>query len=437
MTIRGRLRQAIEDAATRYRVPLKDLTVLAPQNDPFRVDTDRRHRDGEWLAITARDLGLADRKIHLRGLHYAIIGRPRPDGRPYANTAADWHWLGNDAGKAARWLGYLAFDQIVDMRNAAPIIRTYDGPTGAPVGHAACRVDVDIPAVPEVNPLPYLTDFPWGDERQPYRLVLIGEKSSLDDVLAPIAERYSADLYLPSGEASDSMLHGMAAAAAADGRPLVVLYFADSDPSGWQMPISVARKLQAFKVGLFPDLIFEVHRVALTPDQVRAYGLPSTPLKPTELRGEDWRAATGTAQTEIDALASLRPDLLREITHEAIRPFYDHTLAARTREVRDEWAAAARDAIEAQAGQAVAEQRAAAVARFDGLRAEVDEINERLSDAMAGVSLPDPPPVPGATVTGQAQTPPLIDSRWSFLDQCRRLADSKEYRDGGSGEDTG
>jgi hypothetical protein len=26
---------------------LKDLTVLAPQNDPFRVDTPARHRDGE------------------------------------------------------------------------------------------------------------------------------------------------------------------------------------------------------------------------------------------------------------------------------------------------------------------------------------------------------------------------------------------------------
>ena len=44
-----------------------------------------------------------------------------------------------------------------------------------------------------------------------------------------------------------------------------VFYFADCDPAGWQMPISVARKLQAQKALHFPELEFEVHRVALYP----------------------------------------------------------------------------------------------------------------------------------------------------------------------------
>lgn len=40
------------------------------------------------------------------------------------------------------------------------------------------------------------------------------------------------------------------------------------------MGISVSRKLQALKI-LLPEMPdFEVHRVALTPDQVRDYGLP-------------------------------------------------------------------------------------------------------------------------------------------------------------------
>jgi hypothetical protein len=38
---------------------LKDLTVLAPQNDPFRRDTSAGHRDGRWLAERAAELGLA------------------------------------------------------------------------------------------------------------------------------------------------------------------------------------------------------------------------------------------------------------------------------------------------------------------------------------------------------------------------------------------
>jgi hypothetical protein len=35
---------------------MKDLTVLAPKNDPFRIDTPARHRDGRWLAETVAEL---------------------------------------------------------------------------------------------------------------------------------------------------------------------------------------------------------------------------------------------------------------------------------------------------------------------------------------------------------------------------------------------
>ncbi|MBQ0893695.1 hypothetical protein KBX37_11405 [Micromonospora sp. U56] len=231
------------------------------QNDPFRVDTDARHRDGEWLAVTARELGLGDRKIHLRGLHYMVIGRPKPDGTAYTNTEQDWLWLSGDAGKAARWLGYIPFDQIVDQRNSDPVVRIFKRPE-QPRPYLHVGVHVDIPDVDYLDPAVSLFDFTGV---QPYKLVLVGEKSSLDDVLAPIASSYGADLYLPTGEPSDTMLYRMAKVGAEDGRPMVVLYFSDADPSGWQMPISVARKLQAFQTLLFPELQFTVHRVALTP----------------------------------------------------------------------------------------------------------------------------------------------------------------------------
>ena len=62
------------------------------------------------------------------------------------------------------------------------------------------------------------------------------------------------------------------------------------------MSISVSRKLQALKALEFGGLDIEVHRVALTPDQVREYGLPSTPLKDTERRADKWTAAMGVEQ---------------------------------------------------------------------------------------------------------------------------------------------
>jgi hypothetical protein len=44
----------------------------------------------------------------------------------------------------------------------------------------------------------------------------------------------------------------MASLTAAEQRPLIVFYFADCDPSGWQMGISVSRKLQALSELLGP-----------------------------------------------------------------------------------------------------------------------------------------------------------------------------------------
>ena len=130
------------------------------------------------------------------------------------------------------------------------------------------------------------------------------------------------------------MVHKIAKNGADDGRPLIVLYFSDCDPSGWNMPIEVGRKLQAFKATLFPDLEFRQYRAGLTPDQVREYGLPEAPLKASEKRAVDWQAAMGVEQTEIDALVQLQPDLLRQIAEDAIEPFYDSSLARRCREAR-------------------------------------------------------------------------------------------------------
>jgi hypothetical protein len=69
--VTGPLRALLDTSVTAEGCSLQDLTVLERSNDPFRVDTPARHRDASWLATTAADLGLGDRSIRLRGLHYA------------------------------------------------------------------------------------------------------------------------------------------------------------------------------------------------------------------------------------------------------------------------------------------------------------------------------------------------------------------------------
>ena len=204
--------------------------------------------------------------IHDRGIHYAILGQPIPMGLAYTNTVADWEWL-QDVVKVARWLGYVDYEQILDQRNDAP--ETIDWTPPYPRASVSVDFEVYIPDADDLEPRARIDGFTGS---QPNHLVLIGEKSSLRTALESIATFYEADLYLPAGDPSDTMFYRMANSGFDDGRPMVVFYFADADPSGWHMPIVCARKLQAFKASLFGDLEFQVHRVGFDTDQVREYG---------------------------------------------------------------------------------------------------------------------------------------------------------------------
>jgi hypothetical protein len=201
------------------------------------------------------------------------------------------------------------------------------------------------------------------------------------------------------------------------------------------MPISVARKLQAFNVSLFPELAFEVHRVALTPDQVRAYGLPSTPLKDTEKRGDAWQAAIGVEQTEIDALASLQPDLLRQLARDAIKPFYDYELDRQVWAAYDDWQERAQVALDDALDQDhLARFRTEAAAKLGELREQIDAINDALRIDVSDLDLPPivvPTAEPAADLIDGTHPLPLLDSSWSFAEQCERLIESKAYRLGG------
>jgi hypothetical protein len=424
MSDRSPLRQALDAAMAETGCSMKDLTVLAPQNDPFRIDTQTARIDGEWLAMHLDRLVPA-RTIHLRGLHYVLVtdAPAKPNGETYRNTDKDWVWLQEKAADAARWLGYIDFARIVDQRNAEPTIRTIDDERD-PFPYLHAKVHMEIPAVADIEPIAMLHDF---TAQQPYRIVLIGEKSSLGEVLSPVAERYGTDLYLPTGCMSDTLIHKIAKTGAEDGRPLVVLYFADCDPGGHNMPIEVGRKLQALKVGFFPELEFQEYRVALTVEQVTEYGLPSTPLKDTEKRADKWRSAFGVEQTEIDALASLRPDLLRRIAANAIAPFYDRTLHRRIHEAREDWHHRAQEVVDAGLDHDLLERfRGELQGKLDSLRDEINAVNDALRIDASDFDLPPVPDVPQPQTSGSNGTA-LLDSSWSFAEQVAALKRSKGY----------
>jgi hypothetical protein len=317
------LREMVDLARREAGGTLADLTVLAKKHDPVRFDTGAGHRDARWFRDHALKFYPGATKFHLRALHYRLInGVRKPNGEAYENTEECWKWLGI-ASKAARWLGYLPFDKFTDARNEAPDVVEHK-PPGKPM--IWCQTDVLVPELAELDIDVSVSGF---EARQPWQVVIFGEKSSLKEPLMDFHDSYGADLYVGAGETSDTLIYHMAAKAAADGRPLAVLCIADFDPSGHQMPISIAWKLELLRLKEFPELRFHVVRVGLTLAQVKRHRLPSTPLKETEKRADRWESEHGRAQTEIDALLALRPHALDQIVTEAVLQYFDPTLDRR------------------------------------------------------------------------------------------------------------
>jgi hypothetical protein len=438
-----------------------ELTVLDKENDPYRIDTPASRRDAQWFAEWFDRLLYTIARIHLRGFHYLLVahgGVLKPDGTPYVNSDKDYEWMMDEAGKAARWLGYVPFSRIVDNRNAAPVIlrpeRTQITPMASALGDMGAawwREIVDDIEIGEPNISPRLEGFAVD---QPYCFAFFGEKSSLEDALTPLAEQFRVNMYLCAGEISDTLIWEMARDGAADGRPLIVFTFSDFDPAGWQMPVSIARKLQALRDLEFPTLRGQVVPVSLTLDQVLAARLPTTPVKAGDKRRDKWEDAFGPAlrsagiaagrepaQVEIDALAALRIDELRRIARAAIAPYWDATLIARVGEARAQWREAAQAEIDAQTdaddmtavreeAEEAAEGYNAALADLRAARERLREADGRLDSIAAAIELKAPPEPPEPEINLEAQSP-LIDLEWSFEDVTRALKAHRAYEGGG------
>jgi hypothetical protein len=397
------------------------MTVMAPQRDPYRME---KYRDeAEWLAaVMAR---IPHRPVHVRGLHYAALGTAKPDGSPYTNTVENSDWLGDKPAKAARWLSLVGWDEIVDKKNDEPQVKLWTPPEPhEQILYARAKISFPDDPTPVVG----LNDF-RGAQR--HRLVLFAEKSAVAPVVEPIAERFGIDTYLESGEISDTHLYQMASIAAEDGRPMVVFTLCDADPAGWWMPATVGYKLRAFRDGWFPELEYEVQAIGLLPEQVHAINengmpLPSSPLKEGEKRAGAWEETFGIEQVELDAIATLRPEVLEEIVLAGVEPFFDKTLARRVADARRGWEFDAQAALDEQLGPDLLQRlREDAEEKLASLRDEVDALNEALWIDPDGIQLPPMPDIPGAELNG---TPfPLVGSKMEFAEFIHTLKERGAY----------
>ena len=417
------LRDIITEAASEYGKPLKDFTVLSPQRDPYRLDTAANHMLGQWLASAYEQVNPEARRLHLRGLHYALVGRVLlPTGKPYTNTDETWLWLSDKAAKAARYLGYLPWDAIRDARNAPPQIFTPEFEDMYWWLHTA-SVELTIPM--NLDPQFIL----HGDKyRQPCRQVVIAEKQGVEDVLLPVCKKRQATLALPAGEISDTMVYELLRDANEDGRPLVIHQVGDFDPAGWQMAVSTGRTAQAIRDSQFPDLDITIHPVALNRDHCEDWNLPSTPLKETELRGDRWIAARGREQTELDAAVALAPDQFAKVVDDSLLQYFDTDIHFRAFDMCKRLEEEANAHIEEKIGKEALEAiRAGVQEKIDEAEGLVEEINDALKIKPSEVGVKSPE-VPEVLIGDTAcRYPPLLDTADGWVTATQSLISRKRY----------
>ena len=165
-------------------------------------------------------------------------------------------------------------------------------------------------------------------ETQEYQLWIGIEKAALEAAVWSWFGAYGFRVVAMRGYPSETLLGKMERIVIKDGRPSVLLYAGDWDPSGWGIYCGLRERFAAENGGLFD----EVRQVALVVDpdrginHIEEYNLPSNKLDAEEKkdsRKEAFEAQFGTIdQVELDAL-----DLndLRDLYSDALSDYWDES----------------------------------------------------------------------------------------------------------------
>ncbi|MBN2334510.1 hypothetical protein JXL21_03050 [Candidatus Bathyarchaeota archaeon] len=149
-------------------------------------------------------------------------------------------------------------------------------------------------------------------DNQPQNVLISLEKDALSRLVSREANRFSVRTFPTRGYPSFSYVQEMSRYMTRQlgGKPTVVLYFGDFDPSG----VDIERDLTE-RLGKYGAEDFTVQRIALTAEQIKQYNLPPMPVKRSDARADSFLAEHGDRAVELDALD---PNLLQTTVRKAI-----------------------------------------------------------------------------------------------------------------------
>src|SRR5262249_42977984 len=134
------------------------------------------------------------------------------------------------------------------------------------------------------------------------------EKDALAGVVYPITNVYDVPLMVARGYASLSFLHSAAEYIGMLDVPAYIYHLGDYDPSGFNAGEKIEESLR--ELAPSADIVFE-RRIAVTPEQISDWNLPSRPTKASDSRAKNF----GSVSVELDAI---EPQRLRDLVQDAI-----------------------------------------------------------------------------------------------------------------------
>lgn len=159
-------------------------------------------------------------------------------------------------------------------------------------------------------------------EGQPQAVYIATEKHALEGQLRAWFEDRGLPVLALGGHTSQSFVDEVRRDVGADGRPAVLLYGGDHDPSGEDIDRDFVTRTGCWQ---------EVKRVALSWEQVQEFDLPPAMGKATDSRAAAFVERHGRlVQVELDALP---PTELRRLYEDALASFWDESAFRRSLEV--------------------------------------------------------------------------------------------------------
>lgn len=165
----------------------------------------------------------------------------------------------------------------------------------------------------------------WDD--QDVEVIVVCEKDAISGVVYPVTAEFDVELCITRGYSSETFTHSIAQTVRRNdsrGKATFLYQLGDHDPSG----VDAWREFAAKVRGFAPDADVFFERIAVTPEQIGLWDLPTRPTKRTDSRAAGFLGES----VEVDAVPA---NTLREIVRSRIEAHIDPEALRLTRIAED------------------------------------------------------------------------------------------------------